>query len=348
MGGNPLKKLGEGLGTVVTGGLNKTNLGGGAFRKLGNNIGNALTLGTARLRQGENPSGSSSYGGTQSPMDMLVNTGGAPLLANISMGGNTAQELANFLGLDLAGIQAMVANPEDPNIQAYQGISKEEAKQIKGLYDQLNSIQTNTNLKNKTIQNLVNDFPNFMAQKVPEFAKLMDNETKAMMDQALSKVGAQFAAGGQLSSGATAEAAARAGADIGMQRLQYGTSLAGQDWQNQFNEANALRNFQMNMLGQQSQNGFNAVQNALQQNTQIGLTNAGFQNQQNLQNQQQQNQMWQGLGQLGGTIVGGFMGGPWGAMAGGQVGGQLGGAVSGNSGYTSNPRLNLNYGFGGR
>lgn len=282
-GGNPFKKIGDTIGTVFTGGLNKLGSGGGPSAPI--------------------------MGGQQSKMDMLVNSGGAPLLANITMGADVDQTLASFLKLSDGQYNEMVQNPNSPDGQA-----------IRQLQNQLKGIQSNTQMKNKAIESLVNDFPNFMAQKAPEFAKMMDNETKAMMDQALSKVGAQFAAGGQLSSGATAEAAAKAGADIGMQRLQFGVGMAGQDWQNRYNEANALRNFQMNMLGQQSQQGFNAVQNALQQNTQVGMANAGFQNQQSLQNQQNQNAMWQGLGQLGGTVIGGMMGGPIGASLGGQVG----------------------------
>lgn len=332
-GGNPFKKIGEGLGTVFTGGLNKTDLGGGVFRKIGNAVGTGLTLGLGRAGGGQTNSALGAGSG-QSPMDMLVNTGGAPLLANIVMGGDIDKAIASFLGIRYEDLS-----------DAYNGnrsiLNAQDFSAVQNLKEQLTSIKQNTDLKNKAVQNLVNDFPNYMAQKVPEYAKLMDNETKAMMDQALSKVGAQFAAGGQLSSGATAEAAAKAGADIGMQRLQYGTSLAGQDWQNQYNEANALRNFQMNMLGQQSQNGFNAVQNALQQNTQIGIANANMQNQQNMMDQQQKNAMWQGLGQLGGTVIGGLMGGPFGAA----VGSQVGGMATGQSGFMANPRLNLDRPF---
>lgn len=307
--GGVTNTIGQGLGTVFTGGLNKAV--GGPFKRVGDVVGGGLTLNSDMAMRGltgkyGSPGGGGNGLSQQSPMDILVNTGGAPLLANIAMGANPTDTMASFLGIPVTGLQSIIANPNDPNLLQNTGVDPKTASQIKSLYNQLVEVQSNTNLKNKAIQSLVSDFPNFMAQNVPKYASIMDEQTKAMMDSALSQVGAKFAANGQLSSGATAEAAARAGADIGMQRVNYGTALAGQDWQNQFNEANALRSFQMNMMGQNAQNGFNAVQNALAGNQQVNMANANFSNQMQLQQHQDQNAMFGALGGLAGTALGGY------------------------------------------
>ncbi len=319
MGGNPIKAVSSGLKGIVSGGIGST-LGGLVMGPAGAVVGGVMGLGRNLASGSGGGSSAATVGGQQSPMDMLVNTGGAPLLANIAMGANVEDALASFLGV-----------PKD-QLSNIQGIDS--------LKSQLTSIQSNTNLKNQAVQKLVQDFPNYMQDLIPKYAGIADKYTQAAAQQALQSVGAKYAAGGQLSSGATMAALSRTGAENARANLNYGTQLAGQDWQNQFNEASALRNFQNTMLGNTANQGFNAVQNALGQNQQINMANAGFQNQQNLQNQQNQNSMWQAVGQLGGTALGGMFGGPAGAAIGGQVG-QL---ATGQSGMMSNPRLNLGSG----
>lgn len=245
--------------------------------------------------------------GQQSPMQMLTTTGGAPLLMNIALGADVDDSIASFLGIPkkemldaLNGRNSVLGTPEQ---------AKATVAQISSIRNQLMSVQKNTNLRNQAVQKLVDDFPNIMTQKIQQYSSIADDATKQMMQQALDQVGAKYAAGGMLSSGATAEAAAKAGADIGMQKLQYGTALAGQDWQNQYNNATALQSFQQKMLGQGAMNGFNAVQNALGNNN----SNAQLQTKMDFltgnQNTQDQQAMWGAVGGAAGTALGGPIGG---------------------------------------
>src|SRR6266851_1364465 len=101
MSGNPFSKaVGRVVGDVVTGGLAETNIGGGVFKKIGGAVGTVATLGTSGNPYGSdgNPGVPSNTGGVQSPIDVLTSTGGAPLLASISMGVSPDDALASYFG----------------------------------------------------------------------------------------------------------------------------------------------------------------------------------------------------------------------------------------------------------
>lgn len=249
--------------------------------------------------------------GQISPMQALQQTGGAPLLAGIAMGADPNQSLMSFFGA--SGDYNTWLNSLDPASRSA----------IQGLSTQLNSISKDTQLKTQAVQKLVSDFPDFMASAIPKYKGIADAATQAAAEQALNQTAAKYAAGGNLSSGATAAAMARTAAGTAEQNLNFGANLAGADWQNQFNASNALLNFQQKMLGQGAQQGQSAIQQMWGLNQQSNIANAGFQNQANIANQNSQNAMWGAVGQLGGTALGAAFGGPWGAAAGGQMGAGL-------------------------
>lgn len=265
-------------------------------------------------------------GGKQNPLEILSSSGGAPLLTNIALGADVKSTLMGYFGAS-----------GDYN-KWFNNLNESDRSAIQGLETQLTQIQTNTDLRNQAVQKLSDDFPNLMASSIPKYSAMADAVTSQMMTKAMDQISAKQAAGGAFSSGATAAAAARAGADIGMQKLQYGTGMALQDFQNQYNNANALQSFQQKMLGQGATQGFNAVQNALQRNAGIAINQAQLQANQNAADQQAQAGMWGALGQVGGMGIGAMLGGPAGAMAGGQIGSGLG---SGGMFPQGQPRMNM-------
>lgn len=312
------------IGGVVAGGL----LGG---------AGGAIAGGLLGSKFGGGNSSAPTIGGSMSKMDMLTSTGGAPLLMNVALGADPYHSLFSFLGINERQYAAAKAGQNS-------NLTGDDVKAIDSLLNQLNEVKSNTDLRNKAVQKLADDFPNIMHEKIKQYSSIADDATKQMMDQALGQISAKYAAGGQLSSGATAEAAAKAAAGIGMDKLNYATGLAGQDWMNQYNIASGLQSFQQKMLGQGAVQGFNAIQNALAGNRGIQQEQANLNFKSDLANQQSQQGLWGGLGALGGTVVGGMFGGPVGAMAGNQIGGN----VFGNLGRSNKLSLgnNASAGYG--
>lgn len=319
MGGSIAGGVGRVLGDVATFGTNEL---------AGNPIGNLASSGS--LSGAKSPSVPRI--GQQSPLDMLTSTGGAPLLSNIAMGGNVDDALAAHLGVPKAEfLDALNGRNSYLSPQAIEGIRSVRA--------QLTQVQSNTEMRQATVDKLVKDFPNYMATQIPKYKGIADEATMQAANLALQKVGAKYAAGGQLSSGAMAAASARTGAEFAQNNLQYGTQMAMQDFGNQYSEASALRNFQMKMMGQGAEQGFNAVQNALQRNQQgqeFG-SNQAFQYQQG--QQQQSNAMFGALGNLGGMYLGSKLFGPTGAYGAGAN--ATGGTGDTNLGIGA-PRLNIN------
>lgn len=319
--------IGKGLGAIVTGGTSL--IPGSPTKKIGDIAGGVLTLGASGgLKGALGGSGPSvpNVPGSQNPLQMLTSSGGAPLLTNIALGADVKTSIMGYFG---------ASGSYD---KWYQNLNPQDQQAIGGLTDQLLQIQNTTDLRNKAVSQLANDFPNMMAQKIPQYSAMADSATQQMMDQALKQISAKQAAGGAFSSGATAEAAANAGANLGMQKLQFGTGLALQDFQQQFNNATALQTFQQKMLGQGATQGFNAVQNALSRNAGVNSQQAQLQYGADQQAYQSQQGMYGALGQLGGTLLGGMFGGPAGAAVGGSIG----------SGLMGDAKLNLSgQGFGG-
>lgn len=327
--------IGQGIGAIVTGGTSL--IPGSPTKKVGDFVGNALTFGTSGQRglipnRFANSGGNLSatpVGGTMSPLDMLTSSGGAPLLMDIALGAGVGSSIMNFLGAPAGDFDQWTTT-----------LSPSDAAAVRGLNQQLQEIQNNTNTQNSAVKQLVNDYPNIMTQKIQQYQNVADPTIQKMMGQAMQELTAKQAAGGMLSSGASAEAAANIGAKYAGQELDWATGMAENDYGNQLSLASGLQQFQQKMLGQGAQNGFNAVQYALQGNRNIALAQAGYTNQANQYNMNQQNAMSGALGGLAGTVLGGVFGGPTGAAIGGSLGSTLGGNPSS---IQVSPRLN----FGG-
>lgn len=238
---------------------------------------------------------SSGYRGMagEDPKLALAQSGGAPLLTQIASGASVEDALSGYFGL-----------PAGTKFDTWLS-QQDEATQnaVNSTKNQLTQIQSNTDLKNQAVQKLVSDFPNFMQTAIPKYASIMDDATKQMMDRALSQSAAKYNAGGALSSGAALAAQARVGADIGMQKVQYGTDLANQDWMHQYTEANALRNFQQKMLGQGASQGFSAAQSALDRAQKTNQFNTGVANQNTADENARSSALFGSLGNLAGNAA---------------------------------------------
>lgn len=250
--------------------------------------------------------------GGQSPTDLLANTGGAPVLANVVMGVSPEEALAGFFG----------KNSQDGSWQEFLStLSQKDVDAINSTKQQLTVIQSNTNLRNQAIQKVVDDFPNVTKQIAEARAasgQEFDEVTKGYMKQALEGTAAKYAAGGNLSSGAANEAFARVGGEQALNKLNYmgdREASARQDamagYGIRLGEVNALRDFQNTMLGQKVSEGFNAAQANLGRIQQGGMFNAEQFNQRQLMESQQKNAttnaLFGALGSLGGSFIGGKM-----------------------------------------
>lgn len=277
---------------TVTGGLAELGGKGSLSNRVGNMFGPKAGGG-----------GGSVNTPNESPMDTLVNSGGAPLLTNIALGANVDDTMASFLGISK---EALTTG---------KGLAPQDVEAIKNLRSQLTDIQTNTDMRNKAVTNLTNDFPNYVAQAAPKYAALWDDNMKGVMDQALQKVGASYAANGGLSSGAMAAASARAATGVAGDRLNYSTGLAVQDFSQKLSETTALQSFQQKMLGQGATQGFNAVQNSLSRNATSNDIKLKSDLATQATNKSANDGMFGALGGLAGSVLG-----PAGSVIGSQVG----------------------------
>lgn len=276
---------------------------------------------------------------TEDPKLLLAQSGGAPLLTQIALGASVDDALAGYFGR---------SKGEDWNAY-YENLNPDEKAAIDGVRKQLNDIQSNTELRNQAVKKLVDDYPNVVAQIAPrvkaaqeeafqQSGKQFDQASQGYLDYALRSVGAKYAAGGQLSSGAMVQATADSAAKLGLEKLNYQTGrgdvaygreyeqasnelLGG--WQAKYNEANALRGFQQTMLGQGVQQGFSAQQAYLQRKQSGEQFNATMQFNADQSRKQEQQAMWGALGGLAGTVGGAMLGGPAGAAVGGAAGKSL-------------------------
>lgn len=256
--------------------------------------------------------------GGQSPTDLLANTGGAPVLANIILGVDPEEALAGFLGI--------------PRNQISETLSEKDLNIYNQTLGQLKSIQSNRQIRDQAVQKVIDDYPNLMQQTAQARAQAgveFDDVTKGYMKQALEGAAARLNTGAGISSGAANEAFSRVGGEMGLQRLGYQGEREATDYSQRlagFNarlgEANALRDFQNTMLQSKVQEGFSANQANLGRIQQTQLFNAGAANDRALAQQQGKNAMWGALGSLGGAAIGGMLGGPPGAAAGSSLGNQ--------------------------
>ena len=315
---NPIRGL-TAIGTMGTSELAR-KIGGpiGALAALPENVGKKFGIGSTRV--GSAPT----VAGGQSAIEMLTQSGGAPLLSNIALGGNIDDALAGYLGVrDAAALKYAL----DGHVYETE-FDPGDIEKIQVVRKQLQSIQQNRELRQQAVDKVIADFPNIAkqaAQARMQAGEEFDSVTKGYMDQALKGTAAKFAAGGGLSSGAMNEAIARVGAEQGMQRLgfqgereqfAYGQGL--NEYQNRLAEVNALRDFQNTMLGGGIQQGFSAQQANLQRQFQGQMANAEMANQRSLADQQSKNAMLGALGGLAGSILG-----PVGTAFGSQIAGSM-------------------------
>lgn len=298
--------ISEGVNAASKGKIyQKTGMSGGPIGSVTGSVGRLFGL------QGNQntPNLASAPGGLSNP-DLLAQTGGAPVLANIAMGVAPKDALAGFLGITPENWDNYVAD-----------LSPKDASSLNAVQKQLETIQSNTDLRNKAVQGVINDFPNVTAQIAKARAdsgQEFDQVTQGYMKQALDQTAAKFAANGGLSSGAANEAFSKTGADLAMNKLDYmgnreqaarGDAYAG--FNARLGEVNALRDFQNTMLGQGVQQGFSAAQANLGRIQQGGMANAQFANDRaNAESAQENattNALYGALGSLGGAYIGGKM-----------------------------------------
>lgn len=315
--GSPTGKVGKGLGTVFSGGLGTKGDASNIW-----NGGSSGNPDTAPLAQAP---------GGQSPTELLAQTGGAPVLASVAMGVSPKAALANFMGVEEANFDDYISN-----------LNPKDAASLHSTLNTLTSIQSNTELRNRAVQSVINDFPNVTAKIAQDRASSgqeFDSVTQGYMKQALDQTAAKYAANGGLSSGAANEAFAKTGAGLAMNKLDYmgqREAVSAQQHMTDLNarlgEVNALRDFQQTMLGQGAQQGFSAAQANLGRIQQGGLANMNYANQRSMADLNSNNAMLGSIGSLAGTAIGAYFGGPMGAAAGASVGGSvMGGSFNQNA-----------------
>lgn len=249
------------------------------------------------------------FQGGQDPATFLAQTGGASLLANISMGVSPTDALAGYFG----------KSTKDGSWEEFLGtVNQKDLDAINSVNGQLTSIQSNTDLRQKAVDNVIADFPNLAknaAQARAQAGGEFDTETRKYMEMALGDTAAKYAAGGQISSGAANEAFARVGAEQALNKLsymgdreQYAYNTGANELNARLAEVNALRDFQNTMLTGQVAQGFSAQQANLQRQFQGDTNNVNTQNQQIFSNQAAEqassNAMFGALGSLGGSFIG--------------------------------------------
>lgn len=260
------------------------------------------------------------------PIQGLATVGGAPLLANIAMGVSPSDAIAGYFG----------KTPGDDYNTWKSSLSQDEQSALSGIENQMGQIQSNTDLRNKAVQSVVNDFPNVAAQAAQARQSAggeFDQTTKDAVNLALSQTASKYAANGMLSSGAADAAVARVGAQNAQDKLAYmdkqgNTSYQqGLDqWNARYTEANALRGFQQKMLGQGVDAGFSANQKMLDRTQQTNQFNANALNTAQQSNNANKSAMLGAFGSVAGTM-GAY------AMFGPAAGAAKGAAASSETGF---------------
>ena len=256
-----------------------------------------------------------------SPLSMLEQSGGGPLLGQIALGEDPTTAMASYFGVDPSNFNSWLAQ-QNPNDQAA----------IHGLTANLTAISQNQTMRQNAVTSLVQAYPTMMAQLIPQYTGIADKATAAAAQQALDQVSAKYAAGGGLSSGANAAAQALTSANTEQGNLLYGTNLAQQDYTQQFNSANALLQFQQKMLGQNSSQAMSAMQMMIQGNNSANQNNANAINTANTAANNSSNAMFGSLGALGAGML----------MRGSSGGSSAPSSSMPNSGNPSNGNPNLN------
>lgn len=273
-------------------------------------IGKYSAIGLVENMFNKQDGGSAPPSGPPPSVAILEQSGGAVLLANIAAGADPNTALASFLGVDPASIDSYL-NQLDPS----------DRQAVVGIRNQIQQIQSNTSLRNQTVQNLVNDYPNIMANSIKQFGQ-MDNPVIA---QAVQTINAKYGAGIGLSSGAATAATARATAGLSVDYAQ-------KNFEQQLSEAEALRGFQQKMLGEGAKYGQTAAQSYLDRQAQVQTEQVKATERANEVNASQKSALFGAAGGLAGTAIGAYVGGPVGAAIGQQAGKIAGSTASSDKG----------------
>lgn len=269
----------------------------------------ALGAGGAAGAAGSTGAATAGVGGTTAALGpggagVMAQSGGIPLLTKVLLGTSVASTLAGYFG---------VGKSDQDYSSWFQGLSQEDQAQVKALEDNLTSLQGDLDKRNQAVQQVLNDYPNVMAQVAKDRAasgQEFDDVTKGYMEQALNQTAAKYAANGGLSSGAMNEATAQTGANLALQKLGYMGDREQSSYQQnmagytaRLNEAEALRQFQQKMLGTGVDQRFSAAQNALQRQAGFQTAGAEMQQKQDLYNDEQKSKLFGSLGQTLGTAA---------------------------------------------
>lgn len=234
---------------------------------------------------------------------VLAQSGGVPLLTKVLLGTSVATTLAGYFG----------RKSEKDYRSWFDGLNAQDQAAVAELENNLTDLQRNLEVRNQAVQKVIDDYPNVVAsvaQARKASGEEFDEVSKQYMDLALSKVAAKYGASGGLSSGAMNEATAKAGAELGLQRLDYmgareqaAYQQKAAGWQARLAEADALRSFQQKMLGAGVDQRFSAQQAMLGRvNSQTGML-AGIDQSQRQAADQANGQLFGSLGQTLGTAA---------------------------------------------
>lgn len=242
---------------------------------------------------------------------VMAQSGGVPLLTKVMLGASVGTTLASYFG----------HKSEQDYRSWFDGLEAQDQQEIQALEKNLSEMQGNMDMRNKAVQKLIDDFPNVAAQQLEETKKqygtalgAFDESTKMVLDKAASQLSAKFASTGGFNSGSFNQGLADQAYQIAQPRAQLAydqqMDLAHQQRENTFmgqqmrlSEAEALRNFQQNMLGVNQQQRFSAAQAGLQRRQGATSSLAGLDLQHRQASDQAKGQLFGSLGQTLGTAA---------------------------------------------
>ncbi len=296
MGGGTFDRT---IKAVATGGLSEWTHGTDAFglRTATNKLGITSSYSPSPLQRGP---------GSHDPITFLAESGGAPVLAQVAMGVNPRDALAGYMGI-----------PSEQFEEYLKGLNPKDANVLTAVQNQLQTIQSDRNLRDQAVQQIINDFPNIanqVARTRTASGMEFDELTKGYMDQAIRGRAAGLAANGLLSSGAANEAFSRVGAEHGINKLRYMDERGNATYNDaminsslRLDDATRRRGFADSMLGLVSRQNAIATQSNLDRGYQSDTLYAKRVNEQSLLKSANDNKLLgaitHGIGSLGTTYA---------------------------------------------
>jgi hypothetical protein len=242
--------------------------------------------------------------GAASASNALSSVGGTSILSKVLLGVSAG-----------AAISQMFNKPANVSYDQWKGeLSDEDRQYVQNLEDQMNSIQSDMEVRNTGVQKMIDDFPNIMRQSIEQersaLSKSYNETTKLVLDQASNQLAAKYASTGGFSSGAFNEGLAKASTDVALERAgqeyqigQREAQIPIQQYQMRLAETEALRDFQRTMLGGTMDARNSAFNNMMQRSAGMQQTQMQIGSQERIAARQERAGIFGSLGSLAGNYL---------------------------------------------